>query len=62
MAVLMDSVAAYCFINQDDIQNAHEVREYRNEVMHGHLQDPRFDFQTCHSRLACFVRWLPRTW
>ncbi len=62
MTNLMDSIAAYCFINADDVQDAHEVREYRNEVIHQHLPDPRFDLQTCRSRLAKFVRWLPQKW
>jgi hypothetical protein len=62
MADLMSSITAYCFMNQDDVQNAHEVREYRNDVVHRHEQDPRFDFQACRSRLACFIRWLPQKW
>jgi hypothetical protein len=62
MVDLMNSVAAYCFMSNDDVQNAHEVRDYRNDVIHEHLQDPRFDFQTCRSRLACFIRWLPQRW
>jgi hypothetical protein len=62
MVDLMNSVAAYCFINQDDTLDAHEVRDYRNDVIHEHLQDPRFDFQTSRSRLARFVRWLPQQW
>ena len=62
MIDLINSIASYCFVNNDDMQNAHEVREYRNDVIHDHLQHPRFDFQTCRSRLASFVRWLPRKW
>src|SRR5205809_1040402 len=49
MMDLMNSIAAYCFIGNDDLADAHEVREYRNHVIHQHLQDPRFDFQTCRS-------------
>jgi len=62
MIDLMNSVAAYCFMKDDDVQDAHEVRDYRNDVIHQHLQDPRFDFQSCRSRLARFVRWLPQKW
>lgn len=62
MTLLMDSTAAYCFMNSDDVDQAHEVREYRNDVFHERRHDPRFDFQTCRSKLACFVRWLPRQW
>jgi hypothetical protein len=62
MTDLMNSIAAYRTMMNDDVQDAHEVRDYRNDVMHEHLQDPRFDFQTCRSRLARFVRWLPQRW
>ncbi len=62
MIDLMNSIAAYCNINEDSVQDAQEVREYRNDVIHEHLQDSHFDFQTCRSRLACFVRWLPQRW
>ena len=62
MAVLMDSLAAYCHMKADDVRNAHEVREYRNDVVHDHLQDSRLDFPECCSRLARFLRWLPQRW
>ena len=62
MVDLMNSIAAYCFMNDDDRDDAHQVREYRNGVVHEHRQNPQFGFQTCRSRLARFVRWLPRTW
>jgi hypothetical protein len=54
MAALMNSVAAYCFINEDDLLNANQVRDYRNQVMHDRLQEPEFDFQTCHFPASAF--------
>ena len=62
MTDLMNGIAAYRFINEEDLRDAHEVRDYRNGVLHEHLQDPQFAFQVCHSRLARFLRWLPLTW
>lgn len=62
MADLMNSIAAYCFMNADDVQDAHEVRAYRNDVIHERAIDARLDFHTCRSRIARFVRWLPKTW
>ena len=62
MIDLINSIASYRSMKDDDVKDAHEVREYRNDVIHEHLQNPRFDFQTCRSRLACFVRWLPQKW
>lgn len=62
MEVLMDRLGAYCTVTCDDLQDAHEVRAYRNDVIHAHLQNPRFDFHECRSRLAHFVRWLPLHW
>lgn len=62
MIDLMNRISAYCFMSADDVLYAHEVREYRNAVVHDRLHDPRYDFQICRSRLARFVRWLPRQW
>jgi hypothetical protein len=62
MMDLINSLAAYRTMPADDVQYAHEVREYRNDVIHSHLQDPRFDFSVCSSRLAKFLSWFPQTW
>jgi hypothetical protein len=62
MIDLLNGIAAYRFINADDLLGAHEIREYRNSIVHEHLQDPQFGFSTCRSRLARFLRWLPQTW
>ena len=62
MEVLMNRLGAYCTVTYDDLHDAHEVRTYRNDVIHAHLQDPRFDFPECRSRLARFIRWLPLFW
>jgi len=62
MTDLMNSIAAYCHTTDDDVNDAHEVREYRNAVIHEHAQDLRFEFRVCRSRLARFARWLPPEW
>jgi hypothetical protein len=62
METLMDRLAAYRTVHSDDLHDAHEVRDYRNDVIHHHLQDPRFDLLECQSRLARYVRWLPLKW
>lgn len=62
MIDLMNSIASYCFMSEEDLAGAHAIREYRNAVVHEHRQDPQYGFQSCRSRLARFVRWLPQTW
>ncbi len=62
MEKLLDNIAAYRTMKEDDFYYANEVRKYRNELIHEHKKDPKYDFLTCLSRLAKFVSWLPLHW
>jgi hypothetical protein len=62
MERLMDSIGTHCNVIANDLRDAHEVRNYRNDVIHNHLRHPNLNFAECRSRLGRFVRWLPRRW
>ena len=62
MEPLMDAIGSRRHMPAGHLQAAHEVREYRNDVVHDHLRNTIFDFAECRSRLARFVSMLPRTW
>ncbi len=62
MEHLMNAIGTHCKAVADDLYDAHEVRNYRNNVIHNHLRDPLLNFAECRSRLGRFVRWLPRRW
>lgn len=62
MRRLMDSIAARRVMNADDLRLAHHIREYRNDVIHERLRDPRFDFPTCARAIGKYLFWLPEEW
>jgi hypothetical protein len=62
MQQLLDSVAAQRKMSPADLDAAHEVREYRNELIHEDLRVARFDMQQCVSALGSYLRWLPQSW
>jgi hypothetical protein len=41
---------------------AHQIRDYRNDVIHESLRDARFDFPNCLRGLGRYLRWLPLNW
>jgi hypothetical protein len=59
---LMESVAGSRSMNGSDLAMAHQIRDYRNDVIHESLRDSRFDFPSCLRALACYLRWLPLKW
>jgi hypothetical protein len=62
MRRLMNSIAARRGVNTEDLALAHQIREYRNDVIHEDLNDGRFDFPQCLRGLSLFLRWLPVEW
>jgi hypothetical protein len=62
MEHLIDRISANRSIPYDIHQDAHEVREYRNEIVH--VADPTSlsIFYDCKSRLAKFLSYLPLEW
>jgi hypothetical protein len=59
---LMESIARSRTMNDNDLALAHEIRDYRNDVIHESLRDARFDFPDCLRGLGRYLRWLPLTW
>jgi hypothetical protein len=62
MLDLMESVASSRSVPGDDLTLAHQIREYRNDVIHESLRDARFDFPSCLRAFGRYLRWLPLTW
>lgn len=59
---LIDLVAAVRGISAGHTTGAHEVREYRNDVVHQQLRDARLTSRECASRLGRYLSWLPESW
>jgi hypothetical protein len=49
-------------MNQDELDLAHEIREYRNDIIHEGAGDERYGFSECKRALAMYLRWLPLQW
>lgn len=62
MQLLMNRVAARQYIATKVLDDAHDVREHRNDVVHDRLRVPRLTFHDCKSRLARFTGYLPLQW
>jgi hypothetical protein len=59
---LMESVGRRIGINSVDLFVAHEVREFRNKIVHESHRDAGLDFADCLGNLGRFLRWLPSRW
>ena len=60
--VVMDRVADLRGMSPAHRTAAHDVREYRNEIIHERLRTARLPFHECKSQLGRFVNWLPEAW
>lgn len=59
---LMNRVAVRCLISSADLARAHDVREFRNDIIHENLRNMRLSFDECKRNLGVFMRWLPIEW
>ena len=60
---LLEAVARLRLIPQDWLDDAHEVREYRNRLVHeGDDRGDAVSVPEAHHRLCRFFSWLPLTW
>jgi hypothetical protein len=62
MQDLLDGIAARRKMNPADLDAAHQVREYRNELIHEDLTVRRLDMRQTVRALGSYLRWLPQTW
>ncbi|HEY3245789.1 MAG TPA: hypothetical protein VGM03_20780 [Phycisphaerae bacterium] len=59
---LVDSLAARRKIDPDTVARVHDLRRFRNEVVHENLQLLRYDFGQCAGGLGKFIAHLPPNW
>ena len=62
MEVLLNRIAAMRIIPPHIVQGVHDVREYRNELLHFRLRVRPMTFEQCMARLNRFLRYLPPHW
>ena len=62
MEALMNRIASRRYMPADVLRDAHEVREYRNAIMHDRRGVGILSFARCKSRLSQFISYLPRSW
>jgi len=62
MEVLMNRIGILCKIPWDMVEQAHRVREYRNNAVHNAGGEHVMSFQECKSHLGIFLSFLPVTW
>lgn len=62
MSVLVTRIAARRNVPHDDGARLHEVREYRNAVVHAGVTTTTLTWQQCRSRMAKFLSYLPYSW
>jgi len=59
MTQLLDSIAARCAVHPDDLAMAHNIREFRNQIIHESLRELRFDYPRCARALGKYLSRLP---
>ena len=62
VSVLVGNIAAYCYVHEDNLARVHEVREYRNALVHGGKLPPKVLLAAARSPLCRFLSHLPLVW
>jgi hypothetical protein len=62
MELLLDRVAARRYMPAGVLSDAHDVREFRNRIVHDRVRAATLSFQDCKRQLAVFISYLPRQW
>jgi hypothetical protein len=62
MAVLMDRIADRVGVTADVRLAAHDIREYRNRIVHQNPRALRFDYSDCAKALGNYLGFLPQDW
>ena len=60
--VLIERIADIRKCDSTTRADAHEVQEYRNDIIHEQLRDARLTLQQCQNQLDVFLSWLPPRW
>jgi hypothetical protein len=59
---LIDSLAGRRSIDPQTLITAHDLRRFRNEIVHENVQVLRYDFSQCAKGLGTFIAYLPKIW
>lgn len=59
---LVDRVAGWQSVPADVVSKTHQVREYRNHLLHGTHVAPSLDLLDCKQTLCKFLAHLPHQW
>ena len=62
MQILMDRVADRLSMSAAHRAAAHEIREYRNEIIHQNPRALEYTYGDCAKALGMFLQWLPQNW
>jgi hypothetical protein len=59
---LIDSIGRRRSMDAATLATTHDVRDFRNRIMHQNVQVLRFDFGQCAKSLGAYLSWLPVQW
>jgi hypothetical protein len=62
MATLIDRVADRIGITVPVLQGAHDIRDFRNDIIHQNPRALRFDYSDCAKALGSYLGFLPQSW
>ena len=62
MRPLMSSIAARRKVSGSELAAAHQIREYRNDIVHENLRAASYRLADCSRALARFIARLPLEW
>jgi hypothetical protein len=62
LKVLINSLATRRPVDPTTLSTVHDLRDFRNEIVHENLQVLRYDFSQVARGLAKFLSYLPREW
>jgi hypothetical protein len=62
MSTLMDRVADRCGITALVLVTAHDIRSFRNDIIHQNPRALTFDYSDCAKSLGNYLGFLPQKW
>src|SRR5665213_1825987 len=62
IGTLINRVAAIRKIAPADLSQVHDVRDFRNDVIHENVRNMRLSFDVCKRNIGIFIKWLPVDW
>ncbi len=62
VSILIDRIASKRYVRYDDLKSVHQIREYRNSVVHDRRMVNRVTLPEARSSLCKFLAYLPASW